>query len=225
MEATVIRHCENFILSLRIIDYWLWFRITKLTLKKKKKKFLLIMSSLQTVHYSSFQDIFGPVTFSFKCHTFSFSSMSSLTWKWSVFYGHAFQQHNDKCTNYLSVTEAELFLGEKKITCYSFQVAHSVCSRGSKPLVRKLNSDKLLSLSAGALIEIEPHALDEEQSESLQNECQSVKEKEQPTLTFKKLPTRLSRLEKVGIGAKGAPIHWEKTGGAGSGVGIVFQVW
>lgn len=47
----------------------------------------------------------------------------------------------------------------KKNTCHSFQVAHSVCSKGSKLLVRKLNSDKQLSLSLSVLIETEPNAL------------------------------------------------------------------
>lgn len=147
---------------------------------------------------SSVQDIFGPMTFSFKCYAFSFSSMSSLIWKWRPFYGHTFQQHSDKCINFLSVHRSRGFSWGKKNYCHYFQVSHSVCSRGSKTLVRKLNSDKQLCLSSGALIEIEPHALDEEQSESSQNECESVKDKEQPTLTFKKLLTRLSRVVKVG---------------------------
>lgn len=62
--------------------------------------------------------------------------------------------------------------GKKKqaFHLHSLRVVRPVHSRGCKLLVRKLNSDKQLSSSAGALIEIEPNVSAEEQSESTQNE-------------------------------------------------------
>lgn len=137
-----------------------------------------------------------------------FLSLSSIIWKHGLFQGHTFKQPSDKCIHCLSAHTNRLSWGGKR-TCHSFQVAHSVYSRGSKLLVRKWDSDK--RLSAGALSEIESKATE-------------------PTLTFKSYRAdsvpwvrveMVSKLEKDWGGGGGVEGVEEAVGSGWA----VFQVW
>ena len=105
----------------------------------------LLISFLQTLQKVSALLKMYLVPWHFHSNAMPFlSSCVQLHQNWSLFCGHCLQQYSDPLMTQV-FTEAEVFLGEK-ITCHSLQVAHSVCSRSCKLLVRKLLSDKQRSL-------------------------------------------------------------------------------
>lgn len=71
-------------------------------------------------------------------------------------------------------------------------------------------------LSAGALIETEPNASDEERSESPR---QSAEQNEQPTWTFRGLQSGASGLGEGRGGQRRGTRHWSKAGGGGWALG------
>ena len=66
-----MRHFENFTLPLKIIGWWLWFRN-----HWAHTSHLFLADPVKGL--SSAQDLFGPMTFSFKCYAFPFFFMSSF---------------------------------------------------------------------------------------------------------------------------------------------------